>query len=115
MATQRQKKAIKKLEVKSKPNDKDWLWNYIYLIKCDEFYKIGIAWDIDSRLNSLQCGNPYELELMVAKRVKNAKTLELKLHELVKDKRVFREWFKLDDNDILKIKEIMEKSWQNNE
>jgi hypothetical protein len=104
MATIKQVKDVKRLE----NNSLGYGGNYVYLIKCHEFYKIGIANDIDARLNSLQCGNPYELELMFAMRYPNAEDIEEMLHERYGKKRVFREWFRLDADDIVFIRKIME-------
>ena len=104
MATVKQKKAAQELEDKFRVYKGSWL----YLIKCDEFYKIGIAWDVESRLNSLQCGNPYELELVWAVKAIDAKNAEKLLHEDFKDKRVFREWFVLNDADVERIKKLVD-------
>ena len=73
---------------------------YLYLIKCNEYYKIGIAFDLDQRLSSLQGGNPYELEVVCAFKIKDARESEKLLHELFKDKRQLGEWFKLDYKDV---------------
>ena len=34
---------------------------YLYIIKCNEFHKIGIANDVEARLAQLSTGNPYQL------------------------------------------------------
>jgi hypothetical protein len=38
---------------------------YVYLIKCQQFYKIGVANDVESRLAQLSTGNPFPLEVKV--------------------------------------------------
>lgn len=73
-------------------------WPYIYVIRCHKYYKIGIASNIESRINSLQCGNPYRLEIVYAIKAPNARYTEEKLHEYFKENRYFREWFELPDD-----------------
>mgnify|MGYP001582170625 CR=1 FL=1 len=87
-------------------NEENWRY-YIYIIKCKEFYKIGIANNLDSRLTTLQTGNPYVLEIYFAKKHKLAIKLEKYLHNYFIEKRTNGEWFKLDDKDLEKIKKII--------
>lgn len=91
MATAQQKMALSKFKVKG-----DYLkhgYSYVYLIRCGRFYKIGRAFDLVNRLNSLQCGNPYELDLIYAVHVVDAKELEQGLHKVYQDRNHIREWF----------------------
>ena len=37
---------------------------YIYVIRCNEYYKIGVADNVERRLYELQTGNPYQLEIV---------------------------------------------------
>lgn len=104
MATERQKKAVKNFENKYKEFD----GTFLYLIRCEQFYKIGITFNIDSRLNSLQCGNPYELELVWSAKIKDAIECEELLHGMFEKKRHMREWFKLDKEDIEFILNLVE-------
>lgn len=102
MATPAQKEAVRSLE----RTFKDYKGSYVYLIKCNDKYKIGRAWDIDNRLNSLQCGNPYELELVWAARITDSVETEGLLHEHFSAKRIFREWFGLTDEDVKTVKSL---------
>lgn len=70
---------------------------YLYIIRCDKYYKIGTASNMVSRLNSLQCGNPFELEIICAFRTKKAYQLEKELHSELKQFNHKREWFLLDE------------------
>lgn len=84
---------------------------YLYLLRCNEFYKIGIASNMNSRLNSLQCGNPYNIEIITAKRIKDAREIEQALHEKLFEFKHKREWFLLDDIDgefVVDLKEFIE-------
>jgi hypothetical protein len=96
MPTPKQRKAVERMVEKYKR----YGGRYLYLIRCNEFYKIGIAYDIDNRLNSLQTGNPYELDILFAVKISGAEKVEELLHNYFKDKRIFREWFKLEQDDI---------------
>lgn len=81
--------------------------NLVYLIRCNEFVKIGTTGNLKRRLNGLRGSNPYPLEVIYSKRKENARAVEQKLHKLFKEKRERLEWFKLTEEDILKIKEIL--------
>ena len=37
---------------------------FIYLLKCHQYYKIGVAKDVKARLAGIQTGNPYPVELV---------------------------------------------------
>lgn len=71
----------------------------LYLLKCNEYYKIGITGNIRSRLNSLRTGNPYKIELLLSVPMKYAEVVEERLHDGLKEYKHFREWFKLDEID----------------
>ncbi len=76
---------------------------YLYIIKCQEFHKIGIANDVDTRLSQLSTGNPYPLDVVSIYGFPNAETVERALHQRYSDVRVRGEWFGLDDHDISDI------------
>lgn len=67
----------------------------LYLIKCNEFYKIGIANDLESRLAALQTGNPYPLVAVACFQFPNAGVVEKALHQAFADVRELGEWFEL--------------------
>lgn len=104
-------KAVYDLKValaKQRMSEPTYNWSYIYLVRCNEFYKIGYAYDVDSRFDSFKSSNPYEVSLEFALKVSNAKELERKLHRQYQEKRHKREWFKLNYEDILEIKRFCE-------
>lgn len=104
MATRKQKLAVEEYsDIYSNHKGK-----FLYLIKCNEFYKIGIAYNLDNRLNSLQCGNPYEIDLVFAVKCTDALEVEKLLHINFKEKWHFREWYKLEDTDVQFIKNLVE-------
>lgn len=78
--------------------------DYIYVLKCESFYKIGITSHLKSRLNNIQGGNPFEVIVIIAVRKKNAKDIESFLHKKYKHNNKTREWFSFSEielNDII--------------
>jgi len=73
---------------------------YVYLINCQQFYKIGIANDVQSRLAQLATGNPFDLEVLAIFGFANASPVETALHQRFANTRKHGEWFSLSENDI---------------
>ena len=73
---------------------------YLYVLQCQEFYKIGIADDIKQRMASLQTGNPIKLRLILCQRRSKYKNAERFYHQHFRAKRVQGEWFKLSYDDV---------------
>ncbi len=80
----------------------------VYLLKClgTNFYKIGIAKNVDSRIDNLQPSCPLEI-FEVTSKVMISRTqallFEEDLHLKYADKRVHHEWFKLSNEEADKI------------
>ena len=76
---------------------------YVYLIRMEgtTFYKIGMSLDPEIRLQTLQTGNPYRLDLVNRRAVRDMRGAETGLHGRFERKRVpnvhVREWFNLDE------------------
>jgi hypothetical protein len=73
---------------------------YIIYNPLNDLYKIGKAKDVFSRLAILKNDLSCNLELIAW----NKKDIEYKLHSLYKNERQFGEWFRLNNDDILDIK-----------
>lgn len=71
---------------------------YLYIIKCKEYYKIGIAKNLKNRLSQLQIGNPFELEMVWSKELKNTLKIENVLHSELMKSKVRGEWFYFGEN-----------------
>ena len=80
----------------------------VYLITDGNYYKIGVSTDPESRLKSLQTGNPNKLEIVNTYNVSSSDMYEMEttLHNMFKDKRVLNEWFDLEYSDIEDIKTL---------
>ena len=68
----------------------------VYIIKCKEFHKVGLAKEPLTRLEGLQTGNPETLELIHSRRFgtrKAARMVERFLHKKFKRDQKLGEWF----------------------
>jgi len=77
-------------------------YSYIYLIKMNNYIKIGKSDNPYKRLAQLQTSNPEKLELLSSFPFdkKNIIEIEKKLHTFYKPKNIKNEWFNLDKLDI---------------
>jgi hypothetical protein len=92
----RLQRALKWIEANPKNLDRSFSRkSFIYLIRCNEFVKIGIADKPKKRLMGLQCASPYRLTLEHTWPTDNALTDERALHQLLDGKRHLNEWFRL--------------------
>lgn len=91
----------------------------VYLI-CAEFedqqlYKIGYTRrDISKRIKELKTGNAADFYLIDSFSSKWGTKIESSLHRRFRSKKINREWFKLDENDINEFKtycEILHKNF----
>jgi predicted GIY-YIG superfamily endonuclease len=75
--------------------------NYVYLIRADNgLTKIGISYDVERRLYTLDTASPVRLSLLFFFEPSNAVKTEKYLHIKFDKKRVKGEWFNLSDSDI---------------
>lgn len=65
----------------------------VYFITDGRYTKIGVSDDAETRLKTLQCGNPYKLTIEKTIVSDNPYELEAQLHEEYKDKKIRGEWF----------------------
>ncbi len=68
---------------------------WVYLVGCHDFIKIGIAGAVADRLVGLQVGCPYDLTVVACWRSPNPIQEEEALHEHLGRYRIRGEWFKL--------------------
>ncbi len=67
----------------------------VYFVQCNEFVKIGFAYDPVSRMCNMQIGNPYKLKLLKVIQSMTPEQLEQEIHGKIEAYRVRGEWFKL--------------------
>ena len=78
----------------------------IYVIHCVGFpyYKIGQSIDPQSRLDNLQIGVPFDLELCYVVVVQDMNEVEYKVQQSHKDKHIRGEWYMFTDEELEFIK-----------
>lgn len=86
--------------------DNDENNGFVYLVKLDKHYKIGISQIPESRLKEFTL-LPYPLEEICIERVRNYKKCEEELHNIFYKNRVRGEWFDLKEEDIEFIKSYL--------
>lgn len=91
---------------KNEENIKNNDW-YIYVLKSNWIYKIWRAKNIQNRLKKYTTENPFWIDVIFALKVKNYINNETILLKKFKNKQVRWEWFSLDWQDLLFIKEVL--------
>lgn len=79
---------------------------YLYLFKSrDGYYKIGISSNVESRLASIRISNHDHVEIVFARKVKDALSLEQELHKkyVHRISRKDGEWFSLTSEEVIDI------------
>ena len=99
--------AIKKVQIprekfKSKTKYHLQEYGFLYILKIEDRYKIGSAKDVSKRLKRLQTSQ--KPEIVYTYESENYKEQERELHIIFKEKRTYGEWFKLNQEDLDKIK-----------
>jgi hypothetical protein len=79
---------------------------YVYGIQSGDFIKIGVAVNISQRLHTIRLANPHPIKLVLKRRLCAAFHCERKMHEILKDKAIGREWFKATTEEVLAAAEI---------
>lgn len=87
-----------------KVNSKKYPNSNLYIIKICEsnLYKIGVSQNTKRRFKDLSNSMPFNIDVMLNLSVKNAYTLESKVHDVFKHKHIKNEWFSLNLNDYNK-------------
>ena len=83
---------------------------YIYIIKSEYGYKIGLSKHIKDRLKLFGVKLPFPIEVVGYHKVGNMHKMELHIHKLYKSKRLNGEWFTLDEKDLVDISTILVKN-----
>jgi hypothetical protein len=81
---------------------------FIYILQVNEFFKIGKTAAFRERLSSIQGSIPYEVTVVLSKKVPNYHVIEEKLHKKFAHKRHKLEWFKLTQEDLMTIKAFVD-------
>ena len=75
---------------------------FLYIVRCNEFYKIGISDNVKNRMFGMQTDNPYKLELIVSVQgpCDAISRFEKRLHKSLKKWNIQGEWFALTENEL---------------
>jgi hypothetical protein len=90
--------------------DDDKAQGFIYIIKSEYGYKIGLSKNIKDRLKLFGVQLPFPIEVVGYYKVGNMHKMELHIHNLYKSKRLNGEWFTLDEKDLVDISTILVKN-----
>jgi hypothetical protein len=79
---------------------------FVYIIKCQDLVKVGIAASVESRLAALQVGNPYTLEVINSFASPEPALDERRLHCRLAKYHVRGEWFGIPDRVLDKLRTL---------
>ena len=80
------------------------LYIYFIQVKGTIIYKIGVTNNPFKRVEVLQTGCPFDIELKMAFVTTKAKDVELKIHHKLKQYHLRGEWFNVTDDHINQLK-----------
>lgn len=69
------------------------------------YYKIGLAKDVKNRIKQHQTSSPFKIYIAICYYVEDMREEEKVLHTQFEESRILGEWFKLNEEDLMKIKE----------
>lgn len=73
---------------------------FVYVVRCMQYYKIGITKDMESRAKGWQTDNPFDLEVITVFRSDRASAYERALHTRFRRYHHRGEWFQLPESEI---------------
>src|SRR5688572_21843324 len=79
---------------------RDLWFGYVYVLKCGEFYKIGFSKKPYRRARKLRTASPYPIEVVYTLKTPHYKMVERTLHRHFDSKRIDREWFMVENEDL---------------
>lgn len=80
--------------------------NVVYVLKCNEWFKIGKSSDLGERVKALSTACPYPIEVIYFFETNNPMQVERALHKKFSSKRGIGEWFSLNLDDVEEIMRI---------
>lgn len=89
-------------------DDKSKAEGYFYLISDGKYTKIGYAYDVKTRLSTLQTGNAKKLKIIYKHFSSDPEKIEIKFLKMYSDKKISGEWHYLSDKNINYIKSYLD-------
>lgn len=78
---------------------------WVYLVRVNNFFKIGIAANVKLRVSQMQVGCPYDMELVQTWHCINPCANEESLHRMLSPWHVRGEWFELPKEVLCRLRE----------
>ena len=88
------------LEFASKISEKNRVTRTIYILKCNEYYKVGYASIFKQRLHLYKVHNPYPVSVVATNDTTDYKSFEDYIFKRYNDKLHHGEWFTLSEEDL---------------
>lgn len=85
---------------------KDKEWAFLYVLNCNNLYKIGVSKNVERRIKQLT-KMPYPITCEFKWWCRNPYQIEALFHDLLSEKRINGEWFELDMDDLDYIRYMM--------
>jgi hypothetical protein len=70
---------------------------FLYVMQCKDFIKIGVSKHPEQRIRDLQIGNPFRITLLLKVKYDNSFQIEQTLHKYFNNKNETGEWFSIDE------------------
>lgn len=80
--------------------------SFVYGIQSLDLIKVGVAKDVNRRLETMRLLNPHGCELVFYRRTHAPYIFERSMHRLLADKAVGREWFRVTTAELRKAANI---------
>ena len=75
----------------------------IYLMKCEQYHKIGVSTNVSARLSALDGSTPFDVSLIYTRKIDDALLVESILHKKYIEFNKSKEWFKLSQEQVKEI------------
>lgn len=77
-----------------------YMSGFLYIIQGGDYYKIGVANDVQKRMSELQTGSPHKLVLLGSFEYEDVIKCERIAHKLFSKNRVYGEWFSFEKEEL---------------
>ncbi len=94
-----------KTDTKSESPQRNATAGYVYIVRSENLYKIGRTQYPSSRIDKYRTENPYLIEMILLAKVEDYIRVEKVILTMFASKKHHGEWFSLDEQDIVTIKD----------
>ena len=84
--------------------------HYVYILECEGYHKIGVAADVNRRVNSMESGNPLQINIIFragypSNRI--SRDIEKSIHKELEEYKHKKEWFILSEEQVEYVKGVL--------